>query len=88
MSTQISRLPRRIPAGTRYVIEGRGGFIKSRYIEFPDGRHIDLPADLAARTAARRSASSASSMRRTRKARKLTAKKNVTAGGTTRRFGS
>jgi hypothetical protein len=33
--------------GTRYVVEGRGGGrgqlrICSRYLEFPDGRQIDL----------------------------------------------
>jgi hypothetical protein len=40
-------LPRRFPDGTRYVIEGRNGRIRLRYLEFPDGRHIDLSADLA-----------------------------------------
>ena len=78
MGTQISRLPSRIPAGTRYVIEGRGGLIHLRYLEFPDGRHLDLPPDLAKRTAARRR----------RNAPKPAAKKNITAGGTTRKFGS
>jgi hypothetical protein len=51
-------LPSRFPDGTRYVVEGRNGRIHLRYLEFPDGRHIDLPADLAppktARTARRR----------------------------------
>ena len=42
---QINRLPSRFPEGTRYVIEGRAGGIVSRYLEFPDGRHVDLPAD-------------------------------------------
>jgi hypothetical protein len=41
----INRLPSLFPEGTRYVIEGRAGGIVSRYIEFPDGRHVDLPAD-------------------------------------------
>jgi hypothetical protein len=36
--------------GTRYVIEGRGGLIRLRYLEFPDGHKVDLPADSAART--------------------------------------
>jgi hypothetical protein len=48
------RLPRRFPVGTRYVIEGRGGRIRLRYLEFPNGRKVDLPADLAARTKSRR----------------------------------
>jgi hypothetical protein len=70
MGTQISRLPSRFPAGTRYVIEGRGGLINLRYIEFPDGRQIDLPPDLAKRTATRRAS------RRPRNAPKPAAKKN------------
>ena len=82
MGSQISHLPSRFPAGTRYVIEGRGGLIKLRYIEFPDGRQVALPPDLAKRTAAHRAA------RRARNVQKPSAKKNVTAGGTTRRFES
>jgi hypothetical protein len=42
---QINRLPDQFPEGTRYIIEGRAGRILSRYLEFPDGRHVDLPAD-------------------------------------------
>jgi len=42
-------LPDRFPVGTRFVIEGLGGRISSRFIEFPDGRKVNLPADLAAR---------------------------------------
>jgi len=54
MSSQLSRLPSRFPVGTRYVIEGRGGRIHLRYLEFPDGRHVVLPADLAERPRSRR----------------------------------
>jgi hypothetical protein len=50
MGGEASRLPNRFPVGTRYVIEGRAGRICLRYLEFPDGRKVDLPADLAART--------------------------------------
>jgi hypothetical protein len=50
MGGEASRLPSRFPVGTRYVIEGRAGRICLRYLEFPDGRKVDLPADLAART--------------------------------------
>jgi hypothetical protein len=53
MGAEDSRLPSRFPVGTRYVIEGRAGRISLRYLEFPDGRKIDLPADLAARTKSR-----------------------------------
>jgi hypothetical protein len=59
MASPADRLPNRFPIGTRYVIEGRGGDdgrlrIHLRYLEFPDGRHVDLPIDLAARTRRRR----------------------------------
>jgi hypothetical protein len=53
MGGEVSRLPNRFPVGTRYVIEGRAGRICLRYLEFPDGRTVDLPADLVARTNAR-----------------------------------
>jgi hypothetical protein len=53
------RLPSRFPVGTRYVVEGRSGgegrlHIQSRYLEFPDGRHVALPLDLTERTRSRR----------------------------------
>ena len=59
MSSVADCLPDRFPVGTRYVIEGRGGGegclrIYSRYLEFPDGRKMELsvesPVDLAWRT--------------------------------------
>jgi hypothetical protein len=58
MSSFADRLPDRFPVGTRYVIEGRGGGegrlrIHLRYLEFPDGRQVELPADLAKRTRSR-----------------------------------
>jgi len=53
MGGGVKRLPSRFPIGTRYVIEGREGIICLRYLEFPDGRKVDLPADLAARTKSR-----------------------------------
>jgi hypothetical protein len=43
--SQVDRLPSKFPNGTRFVIEGRAGRIVSRYLEFPDGRHVDLPTD-------------------------------------------
>jgi hypothetical protein len=42
---QLNRLPSRFPEGTRFIIEGRAGRILSRCLEFPDGRHVDLPVD-------------------------------------------
>ena len=56
MNSQVSRLPSRFPVGTRFVIEGRGGRIQLRYLEFPDGRHIDLPAWPGSQAARRRRA--------------------------------
>jgi hypothetical protein len=53
MGSKISRLPSRFPVGTRFVIEGRGGHIHLQYLEFPDGRQIQLPADLAKRAESR-----------------------------------
>jgi hypothetical protein len=53
MGVKVTHLPTRFPVGTRYVIEGREGHIHLRYVEFPDGRKVDLPADLAARTKSR-----------------------------------
>jgi hypothetical protein len=46
------RLPKRVPVGTKYVIEGKTlddpekMHIVSRYLVFPDGRCVDLPPDL------------------------------------------
>jgi hypothetical protein len=37
----VSRLPKRFPVGTKYVLEGRGRFVR-RYVEFPDGRRLPL----------------------------------------------
>jgi hypothetical protein len=45
MSSPAACLPTRFPVGTRYVIEGRAGRIQLRYLEFPDGRRVDMPAD-------------------------------------------
>jgi hypothetical protein len=36
------QLPNRFPIGTRFVIEGSHGRIRLRYLEFPDGRQVDL----------------------------------------------
>jgi hypothetical protein len=56
MGSQSRPLPTRFPVGTRYVIEGRSGAhgrlrVQSRYLEFPDGRLVQLP--IAARKGAR-----------------------------------
>ena len=56
MGSLADGLPSRFPIGTRYVVEGRGGEegrlrIRLRDLEFPDGRHLELPADQANRRA-------------------------------------
>jgi hypothetical protein len=65
MSSFADRLPDRFPVGTRYVVEGRGGGegrlrVHTRYLEYPDGRQVSLPAefptDLAGRARRRRGA--------------------------------
>jgi hypothetical protein len=61
---QAARIPKRVPVGTKYVIEGtsRGAgqvHVFSRYLVFPDGRCFELPSDAppAAMPPRRRSAS-------------------------------
>lgn len=61
---QTARIPKRVPVGTKYVIEGksRGAgevHVFSRYLVFPDGRRFELPSDgpAAAMPPRRRSAS-------------------------------
>jgi len=34
------QLPSQFPVGTRYVIEGSGGRVHLRYLEFPNGQQI------------------------------------------------
>ncbi len=67
MSSQASRLPNRFPVGTRYVVEGRAGHIHLRYLAFPDGRQVELPADVAERNASRGRADGRRRRQRTRK---------------------
>ena len=64
MSSGAVRLPSRFPIGTRYVIEGRGGRIQLRYLEFPDGRRVELPAELAERNRPRATTASRRRVRR------------------------
>jgi hypothetical protein len=64
MMRKAKALPSRFPVGTKFVIEGRPAGdgevqIFKRYIEFPDGRYLQLPA----RTEKPRSAA----LRRTRR---------------------
>lgn len=38
----ISRLPRHLPVGTKYVIESDGALVR-RFVELPNGERISLP---------------------------------------------
>jgi hypothetical protein len=53
-SSAAERLPSRFPVGTRFVIEGKGGRIHQRYVEFPDGRQFALPLETPSRPSSRR----------------------------------
>jgi hypothetical protein len=64
MRSQLSQLPARFPVGTRYVIEGRGGRIRLRYLEFPDGRQVELPVEPAERKRPRARAANRQRVRR------------------------
>ena len=47
-----NRVPRRLPIGARYVVEGYGGAegnlrVIARYLLLPDGQRINVPPDLS-----------------------------------------
>jgi hypothetical protein len=49
MVYRSGQLPSRFPVGTKFVIEGRRAregevHVIRRYVEFPDGSHLRLPA--------------------------------------------
>lgn len=45
MASRSVSLPSRLPVGTKFVIESRTGNGQiSRFLEFPDGTHVALPA--------------------------------------------
>jgi hypothetical protein len=51
-NSKQSRLPKRFPVGSTYVVEGRGGEaghlrVFSRYVELPGGRRIELGGDFS-----------------------------------------
>jgi len=59
MMRKAKALPSRFPVGTKFVIEGRpagDGEVQvfKRYIEFPDGRSVQLPARTARSGGSRR----------------------------------
>jgi hypothetical protein len=55
MAYSASRLPSRFPVGTKFIVEGRRAGkgevqVFKRFLEFPDGTHVRLPARQAKRT--------------------------------------
>ena len=46
------RLPKRFPAGTKYVVEADGAVVR-RYVVFPNGRKLKLSSRKAVRCARR-----------------------------------
>jgi len=87
-------LPKRVPVGTTYVVEGRGGAdgelrVFSRYLVLPGGRRINVPGKTENQPAQaplqrrrkRRFANSGNDKRRTRRA----SKKIIPRVGTARR---
>ena len=44
---RLTRLPARFPANSKYVLESRGPWVR-RYLEFPDGRTLELTPRKAA----------------------------------------
>jgi len=94
LSRKASRLPKRFPVGTTYVVEGRGGEdgnlrVFSRYVVLPDGERINLGADSAsASSRARRPRTrSENSTQNGGKRRAVGPKKILANGGTPRRHG-
>jgi hypothetical protein len=94
-SRQTSRLPKRFPVGTTYVVEGHGGEdgnlrVFSRYVVLPNGQRINLGADLggsAASRARRARSRGESAAPNAGKGRAPRPKKISSNGGTSRRHG-
>ena len=91
MRHKLSRLPKRFPVGTTFVVEGRTVAadgknnehlrVFSRFVVLPGGRRIDLGGDAAAMTLGRRTRSRS----RQNAAPRAGAKKIVSERGTTLR---
>jgi hypothetical protein len=48
MAAKLTRLPSRLPANSKYVLEirkrAKGKFLINRFVELPDGQRIELAA--------------------------------------------
>jgi hypothetical protein len=79
MAYSANRLPNRFPVGTKFVIEGhRAGEgevrVTKRFLEFPDGTHLRLPARQAKRV-------SVAAIRRVRRHRQAASDRAPQPGG-------
>jgi hypothetical protein len=78
---KASRLPKRFPVGTTYVVEGRGGEhgqlrVFSRYVVLPSGERINLGSDAGSARPRNRSRARTEPARKTAKSQARRAKKN------------
>jgi len=78
------RLPRRLPIGATYVVEGYGGDqgnlrVIARYVILPGGRRINVPADFSGPAAPRKLA-------RPRRGNSKPVQGKRRAAGTTKKF--
>jgi hypothetical protein len=92
-SRKPSRLPKRFPVGTTYVVEGRGGEaghlrVFSRYVVLPGGRRIILADDFGGQAlflARRRSGSKSETQAQISGKRRSGRAKKIMAGAGTAR---
>jgi len=92
---KLSRLPKRFPVGTTFVVEGRTIAadgknneqlrVFSRFVLLPGGRRIDLGGDAAASTSGRRARARGRRRQSANSRASAASKKIVTERGTTLR---
>ncbi len=84
MGRSSCRLPQQFPIGATYVVEGYGGEtgnlrVISRYVVLPDGRRINVPADMGLPVTPRRLARRRNRLQRKAKSRASGARKKFLA---------
>lgn len=92
-SREVSRLPKRFPVGTTYVVEGRGGEdgqlrVFSRYVVLPGGQRINVTNDFGGTASSRsrgRSRSGGAERSQKRSEPRPSRAKNFLLGGGTSR---
>jgi hypothetical protein len=86
MAYRLSSLPRRLPVGTKIVIEGQSRGegqvrVSKRYLEFPDGTFMRLPVQPAGREATRQRAPRKAVHARAKSSVKSSVKSSAKPGG-------